>query len=134
MVEFVAEVLEAFRRNGDADVYGCGLGCGLIAVEIGIKFSGVPAVDIELDASDVGGFRSGVFGEVETFLDKEMGLFDASLFPHLSEPGDALLPVEECFVMREVGVLVDESKEGLVGFCDEVAETFCEGAGEFRLR
>ena len=63
-------------------------------------------------------------------MSDELGLSDASLFPHLSEPRDALLPVEEGFVMREVWVLLDDVEEGEVSFCDEVAEalseSFCE--------
>lgn len=98
------------------------LGWRFIAVRIGVELGGDEAVDVELDAYYVSGFGFGGFGKIETFLDEEMRLAQSCVFPHLSEPGDALLPVKEGFVMRELGIFLDECEEGFIGFGDEVAE------------
>jgi hypothetical protein len=59
----------------------------------------------------VGSFRVCGIVEVETFLDEEMGLFDASLLPKLVEPRDALLPIEESFERREVGIIEEDLRD-----------------------
>jgi hypothetical protein len=75
----------------------------------------------------VSSFRVGGIVEIEAFLNEVMGLLDASLFPEFVEPGDSLLPIEEGFEWREVRVIEEDLRDGLIGFADQGAKAFCEG-------
>lgn len=104
--------------------------CGFVSVVGRIKFGGEPFEDIELDTDDVSGFGLGLVIEVETAICDEMSLAEAGLFPHFGEPGDALLPVEECLERWEVGMFAEDMRDGFVAFGEDIAEALCEGFGE----
>jgi hypothetical protein len=131
-IEFRAQFAELLRGERDADVDGGGLlrVKGFIAVDVWQEFGGDEAVDIEFDAGSVSVFRGGSFSHVEAFLDKELGLFFASVIPEIGEPGVTLPPFFESFKMWKVGVIGEDLGDGTVGGSDEIADASGERFSE----
>jgi hypothetical protein len=59
---------------------------------------------------------------------EKVGLFDACVVPQGFEPRDALLPVIQDVEGGEIGIGFDDVKDGILGFCEEIAEALCEFA------
>ncbi len=83
-----------------------------IAVSGWVKLGSEPPVNVELDASEMSGFRGSVFSKVGALFCEEVGAFLASSFPGFVEPGSAPSPVIELIKVREFGVFAEEFEEG----------------------
>jgi hypothetical protein len=92
----------------DSDVYGVGgQSGGFITVSGRVKLGSEPPVDVELDASEMSGFRRGGFSEVGALFYEEVGAFLASSFPGLIEPRSAPSPIIELIKVRQFWVVTE---------------------------
>ena len=91
-----------------------------------MKLRSEPLVDVELDASEMSGFRRGCFSEVGAPFCEEVGAFLAGGFPGLIEPWSAPSPVIELIKAWEFGVSAEEFKERGVAGTEKIEEIIGE--------
>ena len=113
MIELAAKVLEAFRGDRDANVYGgLLLLLGFVAVDFRMEARGNVAKDIEADTDDVSVLWGNGLLKVESLLDQELGLSFASFTPQI---GKVILviatPRIEVFIWGQFWIGAEKLKE-----------------------